>query len=243
MMAFFGRQFSKPSQPGTRNSVKHEGARACRRRRQSELALRRRLHPADRIAPRRTDFFCYIYATPHGFNAVAFADAEYPSRVAFGYLAQLGEVFMQSTGGQLPRGAALTEGCMNGAFKGTHDAMLLKFQDPAEADQLTSIMRQLDETKLVLVRARRTRATHRLHFMACAAGHATAPWPRARGPGRCTRHGRAPRQDRSLGRPPRARAAVSRRSPQRPARARRKIAPRSTRRSRRRLSAGRKSTR
>ncbi|KAG8460542.1 hypothetical protein KFE25_013192 [Diacronema lutheri] len=120
MMAFFGRQFSKPSQPGTRNSVKHE------------------------------DFFCYIYATPHGFNAVAFADAEYPSRVAFGYLAQLGEVFMQSTGGQLPRGAALTEGCMNGAFKGTHDAMLLKFQDPAEADQLTSIMRQLDETKLVL---------------------------------------------------------------------------------------------
>lgn len=55
------------------------------------------------------------------------------------------------TGGQLPMGSALTENCMHAPFKSTHDAMLLKFQDPAQADQLTSIMRQLDETKLVLV--------------------------------------------------------------------------------------------
>lgn len=112
------------------------------------------LLPTRRAA--RADFYCYVYATPHGFNAVAFADAEYPSRVAFGYLAQLGETFARSTGGQLPVGSALVENCMHGAFRGTHEAMLAKFQDPAEADQLTSIMRQLDETKLILVRRDRT---------------------------------------------------------------------------------------
>jgi hypothetical protein len=46
---------------------------------------------------------------------------------------------------------------MNGVFKTQHDAMLLKFQNPAEADQLTGIMKQLDETKLILVRRARTR--------------------------------------------------------------------------------------
>jgi len=118
MCTFFGRNFSKPAQAGTRSSVKHE------------------------------DFFCYVYSTPHGFNCVAFADVEYPQRVAFGYLAKMGEEYVKVTGGKLP--SPPTENCMNPQFKGTHDAMLLQFQNPAEADQLTAIMRQLDETKLIL---------------------------------------------------------------------------------------------
>jgi hypothetical protein len=94
-----------------------------------------------------------VYSTPHGFNAVAFADMEYPSRVAFGYLAQLGDEFLKANGNALVLPPRLDDGCMHAGFKVVHDAMLLKFQNPAEADQLTSIMKQLDETKLVLVRA------------------------------------------------------------------------------------------
>mmetsp|Transcript_12009 Transcript_12009/g.32257 ORF Transcript_12009/g.32257 Transcript_12009/m.32257 type:complete len:203 (+) Transcript_12009:109-717(+) len=116
MCTFFGRQFAKAAQPGTRSSVKHE------------------------------DFFCYVYSTPHGFNAVCFADHDYPSRVAFGYLAQVSEQFVKVHA--VPTNPE--ENCFTAAFKGEHDALLAKFQDPASADQLTSIMRQLDETKLVL---------------------------------------------------------------------------------------------
>jgi len=118
MCTFFGRQFSKAAQPGTRSSVKHE------------------------------DFYCYVYATPHGFNAVAFADKEYPSRVAFGYLAQLSEQFNSTVGAKLP--ASPEEHCLTAAFKPQHEPLLAKFQDPASADQLTAIMRQLDETKVIL---------------------------------------------------------------------------------------------
>mmetsp|Transcript_22263 Transcript_22263/g.57183 ORF Transcript_22263/g.57183 Transcript_22263/m.57183 type:complete len:205 (-) Transcript_22263:303-917(-) len=118
MCTFFGRQFSKPAQPGTRSSIKHE------------------------------DFLCHVYSTAHGYNAVAFCDREYPPRVAFGYLAQLSEEFNGVTGGTLP--SAPSENCLNGAFKPQHDALITKFQDPSEADQLTSIMKQLDETKLIL---------------------------------------------------------------------------------------------
>ena len=49
-----------------------------------------------------------------GVTAVCFADAEYPSRVAFGYLSKLCEDFTQATGGRLA--ASDEDGCMDSAF-------------------------------------------------------------------------------------------------------------------------------
>ena len=117
MCQFFSRTFAKNVAPGGRTSVKHEG------------------------------MLCHLYASPGGITAVCFADAEYPSRVAFGYLSKVCEEFAQATGGQLP--VATDDNCA-AAFQAPHTKLVKQFQDPAEADQLTRIMAELDQTKLVL---------------------------------------------------------------------------------------------
>ena len=132
---------------------------------------------------------------PPGITAVCFADAEYPSRVAFGYLSKLCEDFMQATGGRLAE--STEDGCMDAAFPvpasahpttislppppfclpraphtpelasppasreqdrspispapaQAHPKLLTQFQDPGQADQLTKIMSELEQTKVVL---------------------------------------------------------------------------------------------
>merc|ERR1711935_50900 len=75
--------------------------------------------PGQRTSVKHEAFLCHMYCSPGGITACCFADAEYPSRVAFGYLSKLCEDFTQA-------------------------------QDPAQADQLTRIMNELEETKVVL---------------------------------------------------------------------------------------------
>ena len=104
-----------------------------------------------------------------GVTAVCFADAEYPSRVAFGYLSKLCEDFTQATGDRLA--ASDEDGCMDSAFpvrpltrgraalawlaptraprpRQAHPKLLQQFQDPSQADQLTRIMNELEQTKV-----------------------------------------------------------------------------------------------
>lgn len=119
MFTFFSRTFAANKQlaPGARTSVKHEA------------------------------FLCHMYVSPFGVTAVAFADEEYPARVAFGYLSRLCEVFVEATGGQ-----AVTSNEDNSvpSFQAQHTKLLVQFQDPQQADQLTRIMHELEQTKLVL---------------------------------------------------------------------------------------------
>lgn len=117
MFLFFSRTFAKNVTAGQRTSVKHEG------------------------------FLCHLYASPGGMTAVCFADAEYPSRVAFGYLSKLCEDFTQATGGVLA--SSSEDGCMDSTFP-AHPKLLQQFQDPGQADQLTRIMSELEQTKVVL---------------------------------------------------------------------------------------------
>jgi len=118
MMVFFSRTFAKNVAPGGRSSVKEQG------------------------------FLCHSYSSPTGITAVCFADAEYPTRVAFGYLSKLCEDFTQATGGQLS--ASTEDNCMDAAFQTAHMKLLVQFQDPAQADQLTRIMSELEQTKVIL---------------------------------------------------------------------------------------------
>jgi len=83
-----------------------------------------------------------------GMTAVCFADSEYPARVAFGYLSKLCEDFAQATNGQLS--SSSEDNCMDATFQAAHLKLLTQFQDPAQADQLTQIMAELEQTKLVL---------------------------------------------------------------------------------------------
>lgn len=117
MFTFFARAFAKNVTAGARTSVKHEG------------------------------YLCHLYASPAGVTAVCFADAEYPARVAFGYLSKVCEDFVQATGGQLS--SSVEDNCMS-AFQTKHLQLLKQFQDPSQADQLTKIMNELEQTNLVL---------------------------------------------------------------------------------------------
>jgi len=104
--------------------------------------------PGQRTSVKEEGYLCHMYVSPAGMTAVCFADNEYPARVAFGYLSKLCEDFVQVTGGQLS--ASTDDNCMDAAFQATHAKLLAQFQDPAQADQLTQIMAELEQTKMVL---------------------------------------------------------------------------------------------
>lgn len=100
-----------------------------------------------RTSVKQQGYFCHLYVSPMGVTAVCFTDEEYPARVAFGYLAKLCEDVAQATGGQLP--TSTEDNCLS-SFQVKHEALLKQFQDPSQADQLTKIMHELEQTKLVL---------------------------------------------------------------------------------------------
>lgn len=101
-----------------------------------------------RTSVKQQGYQCHLYVSPMGVTAVCFADDEYPARVAFGYLSKVCEDLAQATtGGHLPN--SLEDNCL-GAFQAQHQQLLKQFQDPSQADQLTRIMDELEQTKLVL---------------------------------------------------------------------------------------------
>merc|ERR1712023_544377 len=101
--------------------------------------------------------FAHIYVSPGGLTAVCFADASYSSRVAFGYLAKLCEELAMAEDGRALRSALQAEsdliGSAAGSWNALHQRLLINFQDPAAADQLTKIMVDLEDTKVVLHQA------------------------------------------------------------------------------------------
>merc|ERR1712100_1017022 len=62
-------------------------------------------------------------------------------------MSRLCEVFTEATGGHLP--AATDDNCVS-SFQVQHTKLLVQFQDPSQADQLTKIMHELEQTKMVL---------------------------------------------------------------------------------------------
>ena len=103
--------------------------------------------PGARTSVKQQGYLCHMYVSPFGVTAVCFADEEYPSRVAFGYLSRLCEVFSEATGGHLP--SSNEDNCVS-SFQVQHTKLITQFQDPSSADQLTRIMADLEKTKLVL---------------------------------------------------------------------------------------------
>ena len=111
------------------------------------FANNKNLAPGARTSVKQQGYLCHMYVSPFGVTAVCFADEEYPSRVAFGYLSRLCEVFSEATGGHLP--SSNEDNCVS-SFQVQHTKLITQFQDPSSADQLTRIMADLEKTKLVL---------------------------------------------------------------------------------------------
>ena len=62
------------------------------------FAANKNLAPGARTSVKQQGYLCHMYVSPFGVTAVCFADDEYPSRVAFGYLSRLCEVFSDGGG-------------------------------------------------------------------------------------------------------------------------------------------------
>uniref|UniRef100_A0A0G4H257 V-SNARE coiled-coil homology domain-containing protein n=1 Tax=Chromera velia CCMP2878 TaxID=1169474 RepID=A0A0G4H257_9ALVE len=92
---------------------------------------------------------CHAYTHPCGLTACVLSDAEYPMRVAFTLISELLRVFQEKFAGQWEDASADMESLQ---FP-EGDDFLKKFQNPAEADKLTKVQKDLDEVKDVVMQS------------------------------------------------------------------------------------------
>nr|CAG4646597.1 EOG090X0E6P [Macrothrix elegans] len=107
--------------------------------------LTERTQPASRQSIKQGEYMCHIYMRSDGLTAVVVADHEYPQRVAHTILTKVLDDFSARVESHLwsEGNAACT------AYSGL-EPTLTKYQNPREADALTKIQDELDETKIIL---------------------------------------------------------------------------------------------
>jgi synaptobrevin family protein YKT6 len=91
---------------------------------------------------------CHCYVNANGLAAAVLADAEYPMRVAFGLINEAMRQFEAKIGNKWTNVNADTEL----DFPEGQD-LLIKFQDPSEADKITKIEKELDEVKGIVIKS------------------------------------------------------------------------------------------
>uniref|UniRef100_A0A8C8H207 YKT6 v-SNARE homolog n=1 Tax=Oncorhynchus tshawytscha TaxID=74940 RepID=A0A8C8H207_ONCTS len=95
--------------------------------------------------PLPPEYLCHVYVRNDSLSAVVIADSEYPQRVAFTLLDKVLEEFSRQVDSiDWPSGNPET---IN--YKAL-DIHLAKYQNPREADAMTKVQAELDETKIIL---------------------------------------------------------------------------------------------
>mmetsp|Transcript_43174 Transcript_43174/g.115484 ORF Transcript_43174/g.115484 Transcript_43174/m.115484 type:complete len:147 (+) Transcript_43174:376-816(+) len=89
--------------------------------------------------------YIYIISRHNGIAGVLISDKDYPQRVAFSIVTRLLDDFTEACKGKFSDDTG--DNCM--PFPPVEQA-LQRFQDPAEADKITKIQKDLEETKQVL---------------------------------------------------------------------------------------------
>jgi len=104
-----------------------------------------RTQPAMRQSVKQEAYMCHVYVRTDNLSGVLIADHEYPQRVAHTLISKVLDDFTEKVPvDQWPIGN-----------EATIDFTLLpsylnKYQDPSEADALTKMQNDLDETKIIL---------------------------------------------------------------------------------------------
>ncbi|XP_058066647.1 synaptobrevin homolog YKT6 [Anopheles bellator] len=105
-----------------------------------------RTQAATRQSVKQDVYMCHVYVRADNLGAVLIADHEYPQRVAHTLLTKVLDEFSAKVGSDqwavAPNESAISFG--------TLPATLAKYQDPREADALTKMQEDLDETKIIL---------------------------------------------------------------------------------------------
>jgi synaptobrevin homolog YKT6 len=105
----------------------------------------KRTEPGQRQSVEHEGYVVHCYVRSDGLAGTVTTDQEYPARVAFGLLGQLIEEFTQAHGDSwktvsTPESVAFPQAA----------EYLEKYQDPASADKVTKIQKDLDETTQIL---------------------------------------------------------------------------------------------
>ncbi|XP_068594806.1 synaptobrevin homolog YKT6 [Brachionichthys hirsutus] len=104
-----------------------------------------RTSQGSRASVKEQEYLCHVYVRNDNLGAVVIADSEYPQRVCFTLLDKvLDEFCKQVDSKDWPSGSPET---IN--YKAL-DIHLNKYQNPKEADAMTKVQAELDETKIIL---------------------------------------------------------------------------------------------
>lgn len=98
-----------------------------------------------RISITQNDYLCHVFVRTDKLGGVVIADNEYPQRVAHHFLTNILEKFSQVVSMEMLR--IDLDYAKN--FQELQ-CLLSKYQDPREADAITKIQSDLDETKILL---------------------------------------------------------------------------------------------
>ncbi|KAL0824264.1 hypothetical protein Bca101_047941 [Brassica carinata] len=135
-VVFVGRTVASRTPPSQRQSVQHEGFAIAF----SPLPIL----DLPRAIPSAFEYKVHAY-NRNGLCAVGFMDDHYPVRSAFSLLNQVIDEYQKSFGETWR--SAKEDSAQPWPYLAE---ALTKFQDPAEADKLLKIQRELDETKIIL---------------------------------------------------------------------------------------------
>mmetsp|Transcript_12707 Transcript_12707/g.16693 ORF Transcript_12707/g.16693 Transcript_12707/m.16693 type:complete len:203 (+) Transcript_12707:120-728(+) len=117
LLTFFSQMLVKRTEPGTRQTVKHN----------------------------EFDYNVHTYVRADGLAGTVTADMEYPARVAFLLLTQVLDQYANDLSDVWP--SEVRNEVISYPPLGEY---LVKYQDPAEADKITKIQRDLDQTTDIL---------------------------------------------------------------------------------------------
>ncbi|KAM9392745.1 synaptobrevin homolog YKT6 isoform 3-T4 [Pholidichthys leucotaenia] len=98
-----------------------------------------------RASVKEQDYLCHVYVRNDNLSGVAIADTEYPQRVCFSLLDKVLDEFSKQVDSiDWPSGNPETI-----TYKAL-DIHLSKYQNPREADAMSKVQAELDETKVIL---------------------------------------------------------------------------------------------
>ncbi|KAI0230164.1 hypothetical protein LSAT2_019451 [Lamellibrachia satsuma] len=104
-----------------------------------------RTNVAQRASIKEQEYMCHVYVRGDSLSAVLISDHEYPKRVSFTLLNKVLDDFTAKH--PAPEWPNSTDGSLT--FPEL-DEFLQKYQNPKEADSMTKIQSDLDETKIIL---------------------------------------------------------------------------------------------
>jgi len=111
--------------------------------------ITKRTAPGSRQSVQNEEYYVHVYMRSDGLCGCVTCDAEYPARVAFSLLSKVLEDFDTVFAAGKPNGWRIVRSDDALVWPPLEDT-ITKYQNPAEADQITRIQKNLDDTREVL---------------------------------------------------------------------------------------------